>query len=81
MVTFLDKGENPMMVYPLGKNRGEARHKGEVMRPQCQQSGKKIAADTEVGSIGYLNGKNQQRDGDGENAIAECFNPPGFFSF
>jgi hypothetical protein len=80
MITSLDKSENTVMVYPLGKDRGKARREGEVMRPLCQQSGTETTGCMKLGSPWHLDAKNQQSYGNGENAIAERLNSPGFFS-
>src|SRR5665647_2458384 len=73
MITSLDIGENPVMVYPFGQNCRKARHKGEVMGPQCQQGGGEAVL-AKLSSLWHLDGKNQQRYGDSEDAVAERLN-------
>jgi hypothetical protein len=78
MITFLDKSENSMMVYPHGEDRCETRQEGEVMGPQGQQSRTESAC-TKIRNFGHLDGQGQQSYSDSENAIAEGLNSPCFF--
>src|SRR5690349_18334862 len=44
MIGSLDKGEDTVMIYPLGEYRNETGYKGKVMRPQLYQSCAEAAA-------------------------------------
>jgi len=78
MVFALDVPEQPVMVEPHDQNRPEARDVGQQRRPQRQQCRRQPAVRQGV-QLGHMDVQRQQRDSDGEHAVAERLHAGSFF--
>ena len=75
IVLLVDQGKQSMVIEPHDTNRHEARQKGEIRRPEVQQ---RISKYTLSSLRRNTDLENQQRNRDGEHAVAEGFDTSRF---
>ncbi len=75
LVDPTDPIEHGMMINPNSADHHEANCIGQIRRPQLQQS------ISQIGSRRNLNFKDEQSNGDGENAVAKCFEAIGLHAW
>src|ERR1700730_8258665 len=74
MIGLLKELEDIMMLRPVNADHHEAQNVGEIRWPQIEKLAQQIAGTL----VWNLNVQNEQRDRDGEHAIAESLDPIRF---